>query len=390
MTTMKTTKKKQRFSIDEKIENSKFSYTKNLKYFIIAPLFILVAGIVLLCTLGFNLSFDFTGGTSMTVFTNFNNANDSVVFEDENMASFNLENDDEYKAACEKIEKVLNSFDLSASSYQAATMTIASDEGYSYTFENCDAILFKIQNANVADVESQNEEIKLALLKEFGYVSEDILASDVENVEFSALISNDGVVEPSTNFELTMRIMLAFVIALVLVFLYVGFRFDFTTAFAVALSLFHDVLITAAMMLICRLEISVAFFAALFMVLCYSVYNTIIIFDRIKENLKLSKNLGKVDNHAVANKAISSTMMRTLMTTIIAFVLVLFIIIIGVNGVREFAFPMLVGLLASFYSSIFLAPGLWAMVYKPSKRKIARMAEKEKLAKEKAKEQYEV
>ena len=389
MTTMKTTKKKQRFSIDEKIENSKFSYTKNLKYFIIAPLLIIVAGIVLLCTLGFNLGFDFTGGTSMTVFTNFNNANDSVVL-DELEQSYNLENGDEYQAACEKIEKVLNSFGLSASSYQAATMTITSDEGYSYTFENCDAILFKIQNADAADVESQNEEIKLALLKEFGYVSDDITAADLENVEFSALVSNGGVIEPSTNFELTMRIMLAFVIAIVLVFLYVGFRFDFTTAFAVALALFHDVLITAAMMLICRIQISIAFFAALFMILCYSVYNTIIIFDRIKENLKLSKNLGKVDNHAVANKAVANTMMRTLITTIIALVLILFVIIIGVDGVREFAFPMLVGILASFYSSVFLAPGLWAMVYRPSKRKIARMAEKERLAKEKAKEQYEV
>ena len=389
MTTMKTTKKKQRFSIDEKIENSKFSYTKNLKYFIIAPLLIIVAGIVLLCTLGFNLGFDFTGGTSMTVFTNFNNANDSVVL-DELEQSYNLENGDEYQAACEKIEKVLNSFGLSASSYQTATMTIASDEGYSYTFENCDAILFKIQNADAADVESQNEEIKLALLKEFGYVSDDITAADLENVEFSALVSNGGVIEPSTNFELTMRIMLAFVIAIVLVFLYVGFRFDFTTAFAVALALFHDVLITAAMMLICRIQISIAFFAALFMILCYSVYNTIIIFDRIKENLKLSKNLGKVDNHAVANKAVANTMMRTLITTIIALVLILFVIIIGVDGVREFAFPMLVGILASFYSSVFLAPGLWAMVYRPSKRKIARMAEKERLAKEKSKEQYEV
>ena len=389
MTTMKTTKKKQRFSIDEKIENSKFSYTKNLKYFIIAPLLIIVAGIVLLCTLGFNLGFDFTGGTSMTVFTNFNNANDSVVL-DELEQSYNLENGDEYQAACEKIEKVLNSFGLSASSYQAATMTITSDEGYSYTFVNCDAILFKIQNADAADVESQNEEIKLALLKEFGYVSDDITAADLENVEFSALVSNGGVIEPSTNFELTMRIMLAFVIAIVLVFLYVGFRFDFTTAFAVALALFHDVLITAAMMLICRIQISIAFFAALFMILCYSVYNTIIIFDRIKENLKLSKNLGKVDNHAVANKAVANTMMRTLITTIIALVLILFVIIIGVDGVREFAFPMLVGILASFYSSVFLAPGLWAMVYRPSKRKIARMAEKERLAKEKAKEQYEV
>ena len=389
MTTMKTTKKKQRFSIDEKIENSKFSYTKNLKYFIIAPLLIIVAGIVLLCTLGFNLGFDFTGGTSMTVFTNFNNANDSVVL-DELEQSYNLENGDEYQAACEKIEKVLNSFGLSASSYQTATMTIASDEGYSYTFENCDAILFKIQNADAANVESQNEEIKLALLKEFGYVSDDITAADLENVEFSALVSNGGVIEPSTNFELTMRIMLAFVIAIVLVFLYVGFRFDFTTAFAVALALFHDVLITAAMMLICRIQISIAFFAALFMILCYSVYNTIIIFDRIKENLKFSKNLGKVDNHAVANKAVANTMMRTLITTIIALVLILFVIIIGVDGVREFAFPMLVGLLASFYSSVFLAPGLWAMVYRPSKRKIARMAEKERLAKEKAKEQYEV
>lgn len=389
MTTMKTTKKKQRFSIDEKIENSKFSYTKNLKYFIIAPLLIIVAGIVLLCTLGFNLGFDFTGGTSMTVFTNFNNANDSVVL-DELEQSYNLENGDEYQAACEKIEKVLNSFGLSASSYQTATMTITSDEGYSYTFVNCDAILFKIQNADAADVESQNEEIKLALLKEFGYVSDDITAADLENVEFSALVSNGGVIEPSTNFELTMRIMLAFVIAIVLVFLYVGFRFDFTTAFAVALALFHDVLITAAMILICRIQISIAFFAALFMILCYSVYNTIIIFDRIKENLKLSKNLGKVDNHAVANKAVANTMMRTLITTLIALVLILFVIIIGVNGVREFAFPMLVGILASFYSSVFLAPGLWAMVYRPSKRKIARMAEKERLAKEKAKEQYEV
>ena len=169
-------------------------------------------------------------------------------------------------------------------------------------------------------------------------------------------------------------------------------RFEITAGLAAILALFHDVLITASVMLICRIQINTAFIAALITILGYSINNTIIIFDRIRENLKMSKNLGKVDNNQIANKAVSGTMMRTILTTVTTFIMIFFITVIGVADIQQFAFPIMVGIIAGFYSSVFLTPGLWAIAYKPSKKKLARMAEKEKRKAEKAKQgqQYEV
>ena len=106
----------------------------------------------------------------------------------------------------------------------------------------------------------------------------------------------------------------------------------------------------------------------------------------------MSKNLGKIDNNAIANRAVSSTMMRSVLTTITTFVMIFFITVIGVSDIREFAFPIMVGIIAGFYSSVFITPGLWAVAYHPSKKKIARMEEKRKKKEEKAKrgEQYEI
>ena len=109
---MTKNKKIKHFSIDEKIENSKFSYTKNLKYFIIAPIIIIVVGIILLCTLGFNLGFDFTGGTNMTIFVN------SSDWADENFSGQVYDIDDDYETICNKISNVLNKYGLTASSFQ--------------------------------------------------------------------------------------------------------------------------------------------------------------------------------------------------------------------------------------------------------------------------------
>lgn len=378
------TKKKTRFSIDNLIENSKFSFTRNLKYFIIAPIVIIVVGIILLCTLGFNLGFDFTGGTNMTIYLN-DATSGSSEFSDQN---YNLE--DNYDEVVDKINNVLANYDVNLSSIQTTEINIDADRGYSFTIVNGDAIIIKFQNGDMTEeeVESQNNEIQLALLKEFGYFDESATTDDLTSNEFAAFVANGGVTTASATSQLLMNSFIALLVAVVLILIYVAIRFEITSGLAAILALFHDILITTSFMLIFRIPINTPFIAALITILGYSINNTIIIFDRIRENVKLSKNLGKIDNYAVADNAVRSTMMRTILTTVTTFIMIFFITVIGVSDIQQFAFPIMIGILSGFYSSNFLTTGLWAIAYRPSKRKLAKIAEKEK-QKEK-RQQYEV
>lgn len=380
----KMTKKKTRFSIDNLIENSKFSFTRNLKYFIIAPIVIIVVGIILLCTLGFNLGFDFTGGTNMTIYLN-DATSGSSEFSDQ---SYNLE--DNYDEVVGKINNVLANYDVNLSSIQTTEINIDADRGYSFTIVNGDAIIIKFQNGDMTEeeVESQNNEIQLALLKEFGYFDESATIDDLTSNEFAAFVANGGVTTASATSQLLMNSFIALLVAVVLILIYVAIRFEITSGLAAILALFHDILITTSFMLIFRIPINTPFIAALITILGYSINNTIIIFDRIRENVKLSKNLGKIDNYAVADNAVRSTMMRTILTTVTTFIMIFFITVIGVSDIQQFAFPIMIGILSGFYSSNFLTTGLWAIAYRPSKRKLAKIAEKEK-QKEK-RQQYEV
>ena len=380
----KMTKKKTRFSIDNLIENSKFSFTRNLKYFIIAPIVIIVVGIILLCTLGFNLGFDFTGGTNMTIYLN-DATSGSSEFSDQ---SYNLE--DNYDEVVDKINNVLANYDVNLSSIQTTEINIDADRGYSFTIVNGDAIIIKFQNGDMTEeeVESQNNEIQLALLKEFGYFDGSATIDDLTSNEFAAFVANGGVTTASATSQLLMNSFIALLVAVVLILIYVAIRFEITSGLAAILALFHDILITTSFMLIFRIPINTPFIAALITILGYSINNTIIIFDRIRENVKLSKNLGKIDNYAVADNAVRSTMMRTILTTVTTFIMIFFITVIGVSDIQQFAFPIMIGILSGFYSSNFLTTGLWAIAYRPSKRKLAKIAEKEK-QKEK-RQQYEV
>ncbi len=390
--------KMKRFSIDERLEKSKFSYSKNLKYFIIAPIIIVVVGIILLCTLGFNLGFDFTGGTNMTIYMNDSSSTSGEKFSDQ---SYDLSKDEDYAEASQKIEKVLGLFGLTSSAIQKSEFNVNADAGYGFTISDGDAILVKFQNGDSDDIEDLNNRIRLAFLVEFGYVdgltTEEVV--DVQNAEdylddaeYSALVINGGVTTANATTELMMKSFLALFVAIVVILIYVAFRFELTSGLSAILALFHDVLVTASVMLMCRVEINTAFIAALITILGYSINNTIIIFDRIRENVKMSKNLGKIDNYAIADRSVSSTMMRTVLTTLTTFVMIFFITVIGVADIREFAFPIMVGILAGFYSSVFLTPGLWAIAFHPSKKKIAKMEAKRKAKEEKAKrgEEYQV
>lgn len=152
--------------------------------------------------------------------------------------------------------------------------------------------------------------------------------------------------------------------------IYVAFRFEFTSGLAAILALFHDLLVTTSIMLICRIEINVSFIAALVTILGYSVNNTIIIFDRMRSDLKTAKQSNaKISNQEVANGAVRASFMRTILTTLTTFIMIFMVTVIGVPDIREFAFPIMIGILAGFYSATCLTPGLWAIAYRPKKNK---------------------
>lgn len=351
-------KKTNKFSLDEKIEQSKFDFCKNLKWFLIAPAVIIIVGVILLCTLGFNLGIDFTGGSNMTIYID----SDGIYGE-------SLDIDENSKEIRDKIQSVLDGHGLHISTFQTTTMTV--DD---LNISEGDAVLIKYQNdesLTTEEIEEVNDQIRLELLKSFGYVGEDVLTiEDLGDVETAVLVQNGGVTKASALAELNMRALIALLVVIVLVLIYAAIRFDFSSGLITILMLFHGILVTTAVVLICRIQINVSFIAGLFVILAYSVSNSIITLNRIKERLKVAENANqKIDNAEIANSSVKETLICSILIGAIVFVMFLMITLIGVADVREFAFPILIGILAGFYSSVCLVPGLWAIVYKPKKRK---------------------
>lgn len=342
-------KKKTRLSIDERIENSNFNYCKNLKWFLIAPIAICIVGIILLCTLGFNLGLDFTGGSTMKIYTN----SEGVYQQYE---QYDLEKD--LGAIETKVNEVLKEYGLTVTTIQKTTMSDTA-----LHISDGSAVVIKYQNDNSMssdEIEETNDLIKEDLLQAFGYTSEEV----------EGLVKNDGVTTASASSELMMKSFIALLVAVVLILAYIAIRFEFTSGLAAILALFHDLLITASVVLICRIQINVAFIAALITILGYSINNTIIIFDKMRDELKSFNNTNmKIDNQKIANKAVKNMMTRSILTTLTTFISIFMITVIGVADIREFAFPIMIGIVAGFYSSVFLTPGLWAIGYKPKKGK---------------------
>ncbi len=354
--------KKSRLSIDDRIENSKFSYTKNLKWFLIAPIVIIFVGLIMFCTLGFNLGIDFTGGTFMKIYI------DSEGTYTEQKYDINRD----FNTIENKIRTVVsNHREANLSAVQKTTMN---GDKLPISSGNAVEIKFQVDSSLSADeITDLNNHIRYELLVEFGFVNADTEEGSFENyteLDVAELVQNNETTSPSASAELLMNSFIALIVAVVLILIYIAIRFEFTSGLAAILALFHDLLITAAVVIICRIQINAAFIAALITILGYSINNTIIIFDRMRDHLKVLKQSGeKIDNNQIANAAVKETMMRSILTMITTFVMIFMITVIGVADIREFAFPIMIGILAGFYSSVFLTPGLWAIAYKPRKKK---------------------
>ena len=165
------------------------------------------------------------------------------------------------------------------------------------------------------------------------------------------ILSIDAV-SPKVGSELSGDAILAILYALGLILIYISIRFEFKFAVGAIAALTHDVLITLGIFSILGFEISLAVIAAFLTIVGYSLNDTIVIFDRIRENIK---NLKGAPLDAVINQSINESLSRTIVTSLTTFLVVLILFLFGGEVIHTFSFAMIVGVIIGTYSSIFVA-----------------------------------
>lgn len=185
---------------------------------------------------------------------------------------------------------------------------------------------------------------------------------------YAGSVTGGDLVGATVSTELLFNAILAVSLALIFMLCYIGLRFQLSSGIACIIALLHDVLIMFAFMAIFNIEINSTFIAALITILGYSINNSIILFDRVRENMR-TVYAKSMSPEGVANKSIKETLIRSINTTITTLIMILMVAIIGVSEIKIFAFPIIFGLLAGTFSSIFIAPSLWALFQRVGKNK---------------------
>jgi len=159
-------------------------------------------------------------------------------------------------------------------------------------------------------------------------------------------------VGPKIGAELSGDAFMAVVSALVLILIYISIRFEFKFAVGAITALTHDVLITLGIFSLLDIEVSLAVIAAFLTIVGYSLNDTIVIFDRVRENIKGLKNATLA---TVINESINQSLSRTIITSLTTFFVVLILFLVGGEVIHAFAFAMIIGVIIGTYSSIFVA-----------------------------------
>ena len=272
--------------------NTNFDFVGKRKIWYLISVVIIVAGLVSLCIQGLNLGIDFTGG---------------------NVIEIQFQEDVEI----DELRNVVNE-------YVDATPTIQESD------ENC--FLIRTQEMTEEDNAAMLEDIKST----FG--EDEVL----RNEKIGATIGS----------ELISNAKWALIAAVILMLIYITVRFKFNFAVSAVVPLLHDVLVTVGLFSIFRLEVDSTFIAAILTILGYSINGTIVIFDRIRENMEKEK---KTEFPVVVNKSINQTLGRSINTNIAVLILVICLIILGGESTKNFAYALLIGFLAGAYSSVFIA-----------------------------------
>ena len=289
-----------------------FKIVEKSKIWFSISLAIILIGVVLMCTRGLNFGIDFKGGTKLVV-----------------------ELGDNFDKV--EVDNIVKEY-----ASDAVTKTV---EGTQYEIKS-----------------TELDETKTAEL--FDALKEKYTLDD------SALVSETQI-GPSVGKELSRNAIIAVLVACVAMLVYIAIRFEFTFGVAAIGALIHDVLITLSVYAIFDIPVNSSFIAAMLTIVGYSINDTIVVFDRIREN---NHSMRRSNPAEIANKSINKTLARSINTSLTT------LIIIGavnvfVPTVREFSFPLLIGIAAVAYSSIFIASPIWVILKnKMNKKKSVKTA----------------
>lgn len=207
------------------------------------------------------------------------------------------------------------------------------------TVNNSNQVIFKTRDLTG----EEREEFTELVATKYGVTTENITTESI-----SSTISN----------EMQKDAIIAVLISAVCMLLYIWLRFsDFRFGASAVIALLHDVLVVLTFYAVIRLSVGSTFIACMLTIVGYSINATIVIFDRIRENLKAMKNKDTLED--VVNKSVSQTLTRSLFTSLTTFIMVLVLYILGVSSIKEFALPLMIGIVSGTYSSICLTGSMW-------------------------------
>lgn len=260
---------------------------------------LIIIGIGFAVVKGFNLGIDFSGGTVITI-----------------QAPKFIEED--------KVRGIFDKFDNTV--------------GIQYSGEDKTDIIVK-----------STKEFDTTKMTEIKYDLEKTLGID------RSKISSDSA-EPTMGKEIQRKAVISIIIASVLMLIYITIRFEFMFGLSAIAALLHDVLITIGFYAVFSFPMNSSLIAAVLTIVGYSINATIIIFDRIREEIKLQP---KASKETVINAAVNETIRRSIFTTITTLAAVFTLYYIGVDAVKVLALPLIIGMISGFWSSVFLAPNFW-------------------------------
>ena len=281
--------------------------------------------------IGLRWGIDFTGGT---------------VF------NFSLKRD-VTQSDLEKVEKIVLGVTGETPSLVQKTTVSAVDTS---VLNSTDIIIVKCNTNKNADRRAILAEIASEFSLPFSSEGDSEESVDASTIEW--LLSSDSV-GPAAASDLLRSAVIATLIAAVLMLVYISIRFDLFSGIAAVVALLHDISMMVIMNLIFGVQINLPFIAAVLTILGYSINATIIIFDRIRENSRL---MAGATSQEVAEKSIRQTMRRSIFTSLTTLFTIVILYVLSVPSIREFSFPIIVGILAGFCSSVFISGNVWILL----------------------------
>ena len=304
---------------ERKEEKKHFPILKNFKIFSGISVVLIVTGLVALILLPFgknlfNLSIDFAGGTEM---------------------EFNM-----HTAVTQDIQTEVSDLFKDATGVDASSVTSSGDGNEDVLIRSTS--IDSEQRAAVID----------KMLEKYSLADTDIL--------------NNNDVSASVGSDLQRSAFICSILAILLMLVYITFRFELTSGLAAICCLVHDLLVMLSVYVLLQIPLDSNFIAAALTILGYSINASIIVFDRVRENLRTAR---KEPFEVIGEKSIWQTMGRTINTTLTTLFTIGMVYILGVPSLKQFTLPLIVGILAGGWSSVMLSTGLWGFFRKKFRRR---------------------